>query len=269
MIEKMELITAEQRKFLEDVKNFCQKDCVSITVTNNAELSNAEQLGKTLAKFGRDLEVQRKEAKAPILEQGRQIDGTFNETKALVDDRVKMIGNASRAYRQELEQKRLEEQRKADEIARKERERIEEQARKQREKEELARRQAEEAAQKAREATNEAERVKLHAEARKRQEQAEAAARAAETREAVAAQVIAPVIQAETPKTAGVSTRKNWKVKEITDKKQAIEFFMSRGDLEYIDLNMPNLNKWAKMNEDRKPVPGVTFFNDESTTFKG
>ena len=66
-----------------------------------------------------------------------------------------------------------------------------------------------------------------------------------------------------------MSDRKAWKVKEITDKKAAIEFFMARGDLEYIDLNEKNLGNYARMNEDRKPVPGVTFFNDVSTTFKG
>jgi len=266
---KTDLITIEQQKFLEDVRTFCQNDCVSIVVQSDAELTNAERLGKTLAKYGRELENQRKEAKAPILEQGREIDATFNEIKTLVDDRVKLIGGASRQYRAILEQKRIEEQRKADEIARKERERIEEQARKQREKEEAIRRQAEEATRMAREATNEAERVKLQAEAVKRQQQAEAAARAAEARECIASQVVAPVIYVETPKTAGVYARKNWKVRDITDKKAAIEYFLGRGDMEFIDLNLPNLNKYAKMNEDRKPVPGVIFYNDESTTFKG
>jgi DNA polymerase III alpha subunit (gram-positive type) len=118
------------------------------------------------------------------------------------------------SYKQE--RIRLEEQRKADEIARKERERLEAQAR--------------EADRKAREkAAADRQAAEAAAAAGRAEEAAKLAARAAATEEKAAAKVddlavraattVAPVIVRDPPKVAGVSTREVWKF-DITDASQ-------------------------------------------------
>lgn len=132
-------------------------------------------------------------------------------------DRLNTIERAIKSkmvvYSDEQERIRREEQRKAEEAARREREKIEAQAReaerKAREKADAERRAAEEAAA----AGRAEEAAKLNARA------AATEAKAAEKVEQLAeraATVVAPVIQREAPKVAGVATREVWKF-EITD----------------------------------------------------
>lgn len=116
-------------------------------------------------------------------------------------------------YDAEQERIRREEQRRAEEVARREREAAEAKARAAREKAdaeaaELRRRAEEEAA-----AGRAAEAAKLAAKADSKVERAEARADALELQ---AASVVAPVIQREAPKVAGIAKRTVW-LFEVTD----------------------------------------------------
>lgn len=123
------------------------------------------------------------------------------------------IKRAMISYSDEQERIRREEQRKAEEAARKERERLEaiarETERKAREKAEAERKAAEEAAA----AGRAAEAAKLMARAAATEQRA--AAKAEEVTQQ-AQMVVAPVIQREAPKVTGVATREVWKY-EVTD----------------------------------------------------
>lgn len=264
-----ELITADQQKLLEEVKAFCSEDqIVSVTVSNEAELRGASEFAKRLKSYDRQLESERKAAKEPFLQKGKDVDSTFGKVRELVGARVKAIMKGVNDFKAAVEAKRLEAQRRADEAARKERERMEEQAAKQRAKEEAARKEAEEAARKAAEAEDEQERQKLEAEARKKQAQADKAARDAETKQKIASTVVAPVIESEAPDIKGVSKRANWRA-DVTDKVKFIQWAIKNEEYQYIDINMPNLNKYAKMIKDTKDIPGVRVWNDETDVLKG
>jgi hypothetical protein len=117
------------------------------------------------------------------------------------------IKRAMIAYTDEQERIRREEQRKAEEAARRERERLEaiarETERKAREKAEAERKAAEAAAA----AGRAAEAAKLMAKAAATEERAAAKAEEAAQQ---AAMVVAPVIQREAPKVPGISSRETW-----------------------------------------------------------
>lgn len=123
------------------------------------------------------------------------------------------IKRAMIAYSDEQDRIRREEQRKAQEVARKEREKLEAQAReaerKAQEKAAADRRAAEEAAA----AGRAAEAAKLRASAAATEEKAAARVEALAVQ---ASTVVAPVIHREPPKVAGINTREVWKF-EVTD----------------------------------------------------
>lgn len=261
------LIPEEHAKFLQEVILFCEKDTViSVTISTDDELQAAGAIGKELRFQEKAIEDRRVAAKAPILAEGKKIDARYNEVKAIVKNRVDTLAAGIRKYQKEQEQKRIEAQRKADEEARKERLRIEELARKQREKEDAALKAAEEKFAQAKAAENEQERLKLEAEARKLEQRAETAAEKAFIKENISEQVIAPVV-AEVATVKGVSSRANWKARPISIEDLA-KHCVETGQYELLDFNMVNLNKYAKMLKDTKKIPGVEFWNDESTTFR-
>lgn len=123
------------------------------------------------------------------------------------------IKRAMLMYSEEQERIRREEQRKAEEAARKERERLEaiarETERKAREKADAERKAADAAAAGGRAA----EAAKLMAKAQATEERAAAKAEEAAQQ---AAMVVAPIIQREAPKVSGISTREVW-LFEVTD----------------------------------------------------
>jgi len=173
-------------------------------------------------------DLQRVKAAQKRLEETRTgITGPMNAALKRVNDffrapaeRLTTIERTIKAqlvqFADEQERIRREEQRKADEAARKERERLEAQAReaerKAREKADADRRAAEAAAA----AGRAEEAAKLAARAAATEEKAAAKADDLSLR---AATTVAPVIVRDTPKVAGVSTREVWKF-EITDAAQ-------------------------------------------------
>lgn len=160
------------------------------------------------------------------------------------------IKRAMIAYSDEQERIRREEQRRAEEAARKERERLEaiarEAERKAREKADAERKAAEAAAA----AGRAAEAAKLMAKAAATEERAAAKAEEATQQ---AAMVVAPIIQRETPKVPGVSAREVWTYEVIDiallpreytmpdDKKLGAVVRAMKGD-----TNIPGLRAYSK-----------------------
>lgn len=159
------------------------------------------------------LEETRTSLTKPINESLRRLNDFFRAPADRLTAIERTIKAALTRFADEQERIRREEQRKAEEAARKERERLEAQAReaerKAREKAAAERRAAEEAAAAGR--AEEAARLAAKA--------AQIEAKAAEKVDAIdqrAAAVVAPIIQREAPKVAGVATREVWRF-EITD----------------------------------------------------
>lgn len=159
------------------------------------------------------LEETRTSITGPLNASLKRVNDFFRAPADRLTGIERIIKSKMVAFADEQERIRREEQRKAEEAARRERERIEAQAReaerKAQEKAAAERRAAEEAAA----AGRAEEAAKLNAKA------AATEAKAAEKVEQLAersAAVVAPVIQREAPKVAGVASREVWRF-EITD----------------------------------------------------
>ena len=173
------------------------------------------------------LEETRTSLTKPINESLRRLNDFFRAPTDRLAAIERTIKTALTRFADEQERLRREEQRRAEEAARRERERLEAQAReaerKAREKAEAERKATEEARQAAEKAAAEgrAEEARKAAAAAAAAEARAAAteAKAAEKVEAIetrAAAVVAPIISREPPKVAGVATREVWRF-EITD----------------------------------------------------
>jgi hypothetical protein len=262
-----ELIPAEHMKALEQVEQYCnQGDVISVTISTDTEYQHAATVGKELRFCERSIEDRRTAAKAPLLEEGRAIDKRYNDVKEMVKNRLSAISTAIRTWEQVIEQKRIEAQRQADEIARKERERIEEIARKERERENALLVEAEKKRQEALQATNEAERLRLEKDARAAESKATIAAEKAFIKENIAVQVVAPVVAAQAP-AKGVSARDNWKF-EGKDIKAFAKYCIDTDQCELLDFHTTNCNSKARAVKDTKVIPGIRIFNEPSTTYR-
>lgn len=173
----------------------------------------------------------------------------------LIKAKVTKLEDAERE-KAAAEQRRL--QAEADDRARREREKQEQAAAEARRKEEEARRAADEARAKAEAAQGE-ERRRLEAEAAKRDREAAAAAAKAEKREDAAAQVVAPVVKIEAPK-SGMRARVDVTV-DILDIAEFVKAAAANPMLGgYIDLPSLAANlKRAKASNPMFNVPGVRF----------
>jgi hypothetical protein len=159
------------------------------------------------------LEDTRTSLTGPINESLRKLNAFFKGPADKLVTIERAIKGALTRFADEQERLRREEQRKADEAARKERERLEAQARE-------AERKAREKAAADRAAAEAAAAAGRAEEAAKLAARADATeAKAADKVEALevrAASVVAPVVSREPPKVAGVSFREVWKF-EVTD----------------------------------------------------
>ena len=185
----------------------------SLVIRTAEQYGTAAQWLQSIKGLLGKIEDARTRVTRPLLEAQREVNAQAKEASQPLLDAERQIKAALVGYQNEQDRIRREEQRKADEIARKERERLAEQQReierKAREKAEAERRAAEEAAA----AGRAAEAAKLAA--RAAATEAKAADKAAEI-ELRAAAVVAPVIQREAPKVAGIAMREVAKF-EIVD----------------------------------------------------
>lgn len=171
---------------------------------------------KSIKGMLKQIEDARTRITKPINESLREVNTQAREASTPLQTAESQIKRAMIAYADEQERIRREEQRKADEAARKERERIEAQARK--------------------------------------AQDAGKAERAAEL-EQRAQTVVAPVVQREAPKVTGVSTRESWRYEVINlaavpreylcldEKKVGGVVRSMKGD-----TNIPGIRVWPEKN---------------------
>ena len=198
------------------------------------------------------LEETRTSLTKPINESLRRLNDFFRAPTDRLAAIERTIKTALTRFADEQERLRREEQRRAEEAARRERERLAEQAReaerKAREKAEAERKAAEEAAA----AGRAEEAAKLQARAAATEAKAAERVEAIETR---AAAVVAPIISREAPKVAGVATREVWKF-TVTD-----PALVPR---EYCVVDEARIRKVVAALKGDTTIPGVRVYAEKS-----
>lgn len=216
------------------------------------------------------LEEARQSMKRPVLEAGRAIDAFFQPRIQLLDAAERTIKGAIAKYAEEVEKRRIEEQRAAEAAAAAERARIEAEARAQAE----AARKAEEEARAAIEAGN----ADAAAAAQQQAAQAqEAAAALTET----AAVVTAPVIASTAPAVKGISTAKSLDF-EVVDKLALVKHVAANPTLiDLLTVDSVRMRAYvrsvgeqvlatvAKPDSERFTIPGVRVFRKTSVRVSG
>jgi hypothetical protein len=213
----------------------------------------AAELQAIKAKW-KQIEAQRKELIEPVDEQRKRVMNFFRKPLEFLEQAEQIIKGKIAGYQREQERLRLEEQRIANEKARKEREAIEAAAR---ETERKAREKAEadrKAAAAAEAEGRAAEAAKLNARADRTESKA---AEKATVLEQQAASVVAPVVQREPPKVAGLKTREVWDY-EIVDR-SAIPL-----TTDYYTLDEKKIRDRVKSLKGDANIPGVRVFPDKS-----
>ena len=223
------------------------------------DYSSAGEELKSLTARARRLEDMRVNLKAPALEQCRRIDEFFRAPQQFIEDAKMAIKRALGVYDTQQRKLREEAERKAEEIARRERKRlaaeaakIEEEARKKREAAETRALALEEAGKS--EKAEASRRAAEEAEALKRA-QADALRRAADT-------VTAPTIHIDQPQVAGLSSSERWHA-EVTDLKALIQS-VAEGTtpISALQADMKVLNQMARALKSNMNYPGVRAIPD-------
>jgi len=175
------------------------------SVTSEFAFNEAAAVSRELAGLRNEVEKSRKEAKAPVLDLGKKIDGAAAEFLAPIEAESARLRGEMTKFQAEQDRLRMEAERKR---------REEEEKVRRAEEARLAeiRRQEEEARRAEANARNEAERRAAEERRKEMAAQAEAEAAAAKQRqESAPVSVFVPQVKA-----AGVSVRKDWDF-EITD----------------------------------------------------
>lgn len=219
-------------------------------IANPAQFERAGELLKAVKGALKQIEEQRVAITKPMNDALRATNAQAKAAASSFEIAEREIKARMIEYTDEQERIRREEQRKAEEAARAERERL---ARQQREAEEKARaeqarlrREAEEAAA----AGRAAEAAKLNARADRVEEKTAAKVEELQVREA---SVVAPVIQREPPKVAGVSTREVW-LFEVNDPTQVPR--------QYLIVDESKIRKVVQALKGDAQIPGVRVYSE-------
>lgn len=254
------MIQVEEVKSLVDVKMSEVDAFISgsaiVQIQNQETYDQVTDVAKAVRKKAKELEDVRTSIVKPINDSVKRINELFKRPIEKLELFESGLKKTCTAWLQKQEQLRLEEQRRRDEEARKERERIEAEARKQREKEEAARRAQEEAERKARESQNAEERKRLEAEAERRRREADKAAAAAETKEQIASTVVAPTVESPVVGARGMYTVDKYTA-QVEDKKAFLAWVIQSGMLEYVEVNESMLSKEAQSTKGARQWPGI------------
>lgn len=195
----------------------------SYPVTTVAQYEAGAEDLKRVKAAQKKLEDTRTGITGPMNAALKKVNDFFRAPGELLARAERTIKGSLGRYSEEQERIRLEEQRKVDEAARKERERLEaiarETERKAREKAEAERKAADEAAAAGR--AEEAARLREKAQATEQK-----AAEKAATFDERAATVVAPVISREPPKVAGLQMREVWEYTIVDASKISPAFMM-------------------------------------------
>ena len=208
---------------------------------------------KTIKAHLNELNAKEEAILGPIKQSIAEIKALFSPPKEMLAQAESVLKGKIAAW-QDAERKRIaEEQRLADEIARKERARLEAQAARAREVEQRKLIEAISAQSAAEQARTEAARQR--------------AADKADALELQAHMIVAPPVEAP-PKIEGVSTRKTWRAVVIDQ--GALVQAVAAGDApgRLITVNQVELNKLARALQDDLKVPGVRAVCDESVAVR-
>lgn len=288
--ERVTISTAEEARDLRDSLLARVKSCPPVTNAETQEV--ATNLLRDLRNFYKAIEAGRQEAKNPVMQMGRQIDGLARELSLAVEEHGKALGNMLGAY--DLEQKRIAEQKRQEaaaeelrirrEAERKEREeqerlrKIEEEARaKERARLAEIQRLADEKAARARteagreRAAAEAlrlkaeseERAKREAEERERKAIDDAKRRDEEEARRVADTRMAAVVAVVKPKDTSTRNKPCFEITDIVALYEAAPFLVN------MTPNTAALNSAIKNLRGEQTLPGVKHWFEASTITRG
>lgn len=225
-------------------------------IQDQTKYDEAIAMQKEARRRAKLIEEKRVELVTPLNETVKKINAFFKPAIERLTSFETGLKRICQSYLDEKEAERLEAQRKADEIARKEREKIEAQARAAREKEAQARRDAEEAERKAAQEQDAKKREALEKEAATKRSAQAAAAEKAEVREAVASTVVAPIISKECNAQGQYTVEKF--TAEVKDKVEFVRWALASNMLEYLEINESLLNKESQATKGERKWPGIT-----------
>lgn len=261
-----EVISKEMQEKITSAIVFVKETPV-FKITKQEEYDKVLEITKAVKKRLKEIEDERITLTKPLNDTIKIINGKAKEASEQLKGLESNFKSKMRDYINEQERIRIEEQRKRDETARREREKAEKEARERRQKEEEARRRAEEAERKAREEQDEAKKAELLKQAQKEKAKSDQEALKADAKEQIKDTVVAPVSAPKVEK-KGVSVIKKWRV-EITNKKEFIRGCIERGDLYYLDINTGMLNKEAQATKGEKEWRGAKVVLDTETRVRG
>jgi hypothetical protein len=225
-------ITAEERREITAPAQGILSTARNFKITDDPSYRSASDALKAIKGAAKLLAAK----KAPLLDPAtavvKAIRALFAGPEQELEEAERLYKRAMLGYQDEQERIRREQQRKLDEAAAAERRKLEEKAAKEREQAEAARAQG-------------------------RDSRAAELERRADLRTDAAAAVVAPVVQVEAPRVAGVSTRENWSAL-VLDKSALIKA-VAAGTVPELALepNMKFLNAQAKVMKRELPYPGV------------
>lgn len=187
----------------------------ALVVSNDAEFAAAAAFVQQIKANAAELDKERTEWKKPIDALSKKVQSLFKPALDIYATAESIAKRKLIAYTEEQRRIQLEEQRKADEAARKEQEKLRQQA------------------------ARAAESGKIEK---------------AEVLQQRAASVVAPVIQREPPKVAGITTRKAWKF-EVTDPAQVPR--------EYLTVDESKIRKVVAALGAQTNIPGVRVWSED------
>jgi hypothetical protein len=225
-------ITAEDRKEITQPALNIVARARDFKVTDGPTYEEAGGRLKEIKAAQKLLEVKKQGILGPALATVKAIRNLFADPESQLEQAENLYKRGMLAYSDEQDRIREEEQRKANEKAERERLRLEKEAR-----------EAEERARAAREAGNIRQAEKLEAKA--------------DLKTDAAASTVAPIIQREAPRVAGVATRENWSALVIDLKALVDAVAAGAVPLSMVEANMTNLNKMAKALKKELNYPGV------------
>ena len=251
-----------QEKIQAEIGSIVSGASTIVAIENNPQFENAVAFTKAIKKVAAEIEETRDALVRPKNQEVKEINNWFKKPAERLAELERSIKAVIMRYQAEIEQKRIEDQRAADELARKEREKIEKAAREQREREEANRRAEEEARSRAAAAENEKERQKALAEARAAKKRAEDASSKAAMQETIAETVVAVKIESQISKagTARVITYSG----NIIDKEAAVRYCLDQKKLHLVNLNMVVVDKMITAEKENFSMPGIEVVKSES-----
>lgn len=232
-----DLIPAEIQKQILAALEYC-RSVEKLTVNTDDEYQKAGQLTVKAREWEKNLKAAQNELTKPLNTQLDEIRDQFREPMIALDNLKDILRKALARYDDEQTQKRLDAQREADEVARKERNRL-----------------AAEADKKANSSMDNLvkgdEKTALK-----------------EARESVALSEIATTIKAPeikpVPKLNGIKFRETWPV-EVIDKKILITHLLTTDQVHLLEIDTGTLTKMSNAAKGKMTMPGLKINYEKKT----